>query len=416
MGATLPESIDGKRSVALPLPSSNTGMKGSRKETRRCCSQGRQKYLVLAFCFLANVVCFVDRTNIAVAALAIQDEYGWSDSDMGVALSSFFYGYAAMQIPSGWLSTKFGGKRVLAVCVALWSMFTIITPLAVHVSFGTLLAARIGMGLAEAASMPCVHSIIGLWFPQTEISFAISFSTSGQAVGTIIALISSPMVSWYWPFVFYFYGIIGLVWTVFFSIFCPGVPTTADRQTYSIELVDRTRGPEDAENGENDTTSSEEVDHWTTDFRSESGQPTGVETTIQPQDLTSESSESSDGGDHDATLSLAQPSRKRRNVAAVSQSRGKKASQKMAPSSSTSPGRQSALKSCISTVRVLCRPSFIAIIVAHMTHNYGYYVTLMWLPAYFTSLGKEVCWATESFSVVMPLAFFMSPLDFGSLT
>ena len=178
--------------------------------TKRCC---HRRHIVLLFCFLANVVCFVDRTNIAVAALAIQDEYGWSDSEMGVALSSFFYGYATMQIPSGWLSARFGGKRVLAVCVALWSMFTIVTPLAVKVSFGTLLAARVGMGLAEAASMPCVHSIIGAWFPPSEVSFAISFSTSGQAVGTIIALVSSPMVSWYWPFVFYFYGIIGLVWT-----------------------------------------------------------------------------------------------------------------------------------------------------------------------------------------------------------
>ena len=44
--------------------------------------------------------------------------------------------------------------------------------------------------------------------------------------------------------------------------------------------------------------------------------------------------------------------------------------------------------SAVAMTRVLCQKSFLAIVVAHMTHNYGYYVTLMWLPAYFTSLGE----------------------------
>ena len=322
---------------------------------RHAAPKCKRRYIVLLFCFLANVVCFVDRTNIAVAALAIQDDYGWSDADMGVALSSFFYGYAIMQIPSGWLSARFGGKKVLAVCVALWSMFTIITPFAVHVSFGTLLAARVGMGLAEAASMPCVHAIIGTWFPPGETSFAISFSTSGQAIGTIIALISSPMVSWYWPSVFYVFGVIGLVWTVLFAIFCPENPTAQDRQEYSVELVDTVSGEAKVE----------DVDTTCFDNDGDEDDDAARGGTDSLQDCEAPAEQAAAAQQANTTASLTAP--------------------KM---SCDQQGLRTARISCTRTMRYLCQPSFIAIVVAHMTHNYGYYVTLMWLPAYFSSLGS----------------------------
>jgi MFS family permease len=57
-------------------------------------------------------------------------EFGWNAGQWGVILSAFFVGYLILQIPAGWLSDKFGGKRVLASGVAWWSLFTAATGLA----------------------------------------------------------------------------------------------------------------------------------------------------------------------------------------------------------------------------------------------------------------------------------------------
>jgi uncharacterized membrane protein YgcG len=420
---------------------------GDNSNSGRCCCCSHRRYGVLVFCFLANVVCFVDRTNIAVAALAIQADYNWTDSDVGVALSSFFYGYAAMQIPSGWLSTRFGGKRVLAVCVAVWSMFTIITPLAIRVSFGTLLAARIGMGLAEAASMPCVHSLIGAWFPPSEVSFAISFSTSGQAVGTIVALMSSPLVSWYWPSVFYFYGVWGIVWTVLFAIFCPAAPTPQDcaASSYAVDLVDTlcddapqlgetntTCCDEDGDNNDddndNDNDSGRKVAahsrtraagdlELTVVLRGERRRSSGDAPNLHGGDSRSDSGRDidsvgdsdSDGGSGGGSNSGGNHSDRGGSGGNDSDGRGGRSNdsggragrgsgrRRSAPdpaplatpvgSKHRTAGVKGVLQGCVRVTCALCRPSFVAIVVAHMTHNYGYYVTLMWLPAYFTSLG-----------------------------
>src|SRR5688572_18088975 len=98
---------------------------------------------VLVMCFLATFVCFLDRVNMSVAAVAMQREFGWSESTKGMVLASFFVGYLVFQIPSGWLASRFGGRNVMAVAIIWWSLFTLLTPLAAMISLPMLILARI---------------------------------------------------------------------------------------------------------------------------------------------------------------------------------------------------------------------------------------------------------------------------------
>lgn len=68
--------------------------------------------LVLAS-FFALFIAYLDRVNISVAAIAMQETLGWSETEKGFVLSSFFIGYMAAQILGGVLADKYGGKRVL---------------------------------------------------------------------------------------------------------------------------------------------------------------------------------------------------------------------------------------------------------------------------------------------------------------
>ena len=84
---------------------------------------------------------------------------GWSETQRGLILSSFYIGYILTQIIGGLLSDKIGAKLVLGVGLIVWSIFTFITPWAFYGGFAALIIARIGMGLGEGITFPAWHSL-----------------------------------------------------------------------------------------------------------------------------------------------------------------------------------------------------------------------------------------------------------------
>jgi MFS family permease len=82
---------------------------------------------MIFMCFLANVINFVDRANLAIAAPSIRAELGLDAVGMGLVLSAFFWTYAFLQLPAGWFIDKVGVRVSLALAVGWWSAFTIAT-------------------------------------------------------------------------------------------------------------------------------------------------------------------------------------------------------------------------------------------------------------------------------------------------
>jgi len=79
--------------------------------------------------------------------------FDWSESDQGLLLGSFFWGYLITQIPGGCLSQKYGGKTVFAAGMIISSFFTFITPWAVALGGKLLLiAARFFQGLGQVCN------------------------------------------------------------------------------------------------------------------------------------------------------------------------------------------------------------------------------------------------------------------------
>ncbi|MBM5811729.1 MAG: ACS family MFS transporter [Gammaproteobacteria bacterium] len=174
-----------------------------------------QRLTLLLLCFAAAFVCYIDRVNISVAAIAMQEAFGWSQTTKGLVLSSFFIGYMIFQVPSGWLANRCGGRIVMGAAIAWWSLFTILTPLAAAVSLPVLLLARVGMGLGEAATFPAGYYLGARWFPQNERSRFVAVLLSGVPAGTVFALLTTGWIvtHWGWQSVFYVFGAAGLVVT-----------------------------------------------------------------------------------------------------------------------------------------------------------------------------------------------------------
>ncbi len=176
----------------------------------------QRRYTIVALCTCAVFVCYIDRVNISVAVIAMQDEFGWSETTKGWVLSSFFIGYMLFMAPSGWIANRIGGKFVLGVAVLWWSVFTILTPGAAFISLPILIATRIAMGLGEAAMFPAAYNLYGRWIPADERSRAVALLVGGIPIGTLFALTATGWIvdRFGWPSVFYLFGAAGFIWCI----------------------------------------------------------------------------------------------------------------------------------------------------------------------------------------------------------
>jgi ACS family sodium-dependent inorganic phosphate cotransporter len=119
----------------------------------------------------------------------------------------------------GRLADRFGGKIVLGAGVLLWSLFTILTPPAAWMGMSVLLLVRVAMGMGEAVTFPSIYSLYARWVPLTERSRAVGLANSGIPLGTVFALVVTPMIvsAWGWEWAFYLFGAAGVIWFLFWQ-------------------------------------------------------------------------------------------------------------------------------------------------------------------------------------------------------
>ena len=86
--------------------------------------------------------------------------------------SVFFVGYTVTNICGGYLATRFTAKLVLGLGVVVWSIFTILTPVAAATkSVYVVLACRCLMGAGEGVTFPSIQHLQGKWCPASHRTF-----------------------------------------------------------------------------------------------------------------------------------------------------------------------------------------------------------------------------------------------------
>ncbi len=176
----------------------------------------QKRHQLVFMAFLAIFICYMDRVSISVAIIPMVDDYGWDLTTQGLVLSSFFVGYLLLQIIGGKLADRFGGKIVLGFGVLLWSIFTILTPPAAAFGLAALVTVRILMGMGEAVTFPAIFAQYARWIPLKERSRSVAFSNSGLPLGTVFALLATPVIvnTLGWEWVFYLFGATGFFWCI----------------------------------------------------------------------------------------------------------------------------------------------------------------------------------------------------------
>ena len=177
------------------------------------------RFKVIFLSFLAVSICYIDRVNISVAIIPMQEQFGWSEFHVGIILSSFYFGYMFTLIVGGYLADKYGGKKVLGYGLLIWSFFTIITPFFAYSGLWWLIFIRILMGLGEGITFPSWHAIYARWIPFNERTRAVAFTNSGIAAGTVFGYAVAALIisSYSWEWVFYLFGVLGVFWYFFWN-------------------------------------------------------------------------------------------------------------------------------------------------------------------------------------------------------
>lgn len=152
-------------------------------ETREGRGTGTRVLLLLLFAYIIN---FIDRNVVGVLAIPIRAEFHLSDTTLswlGVAFGVF---YAAIAIPIAWVADRRSRVNVIAVAIALWSLFT--AACGVVQSYTQLIVARMGVAVGEAGGIAPSYSLISDYYPRGQRARALAVYSLGIPIGSALGL------------------------------------------------------------------------------------------------------------------------------------------------------------------------------------------------------------------------------------
>lgn len=148
---------------------------------------GLTDWLVVLLLLATSLVSMVDRFALSLLLEPIKADMALSDAQLGL-LTGVAFGlfYATMSVPMGWLADRWSRKATISVGIAVWGAATAACGLAANaVQFA---AARMFVGVGEAALAPCAYGIIHDRFPKRLLGRAMSVYQMGGMLGAGFAM------------------------------------------------------------------------------------------------------------------------------------------------------------------------------------------------------------------------------------
>src|SRR5207237_6684111 len=148
--------------MALPKPRIvNEATKGCAEPSLK---GSPQRWWLLSLLFTAMLISYVHRGAVSVAAPFMAKDLNLSKAGIGIVLSSFFWIYAFMQVPAGWIVDRFGTKRAYSLGFLFWSLATALTAFGRNVF--SLIGLRVATGAGQAITFPASARALANSFPQ----------------------------------------------------------------------------------------------------------------------------------------------------------------------------------------------------------------------------------------------------------
>jgi MFS transporter, ACS family, hexuronate transporter len=172
------------------------------------------RWILCGLLFLATTLNYLDRQTLSILAPTIQRELALDNESLGWLFSVFYYSYTFAQFGIGPLLDRVNLRWAYGLGVLAWSTVAAATSFAT--SFGSLIAFRLLLGIAESINWPAAMRVVARALPPEERSLGNGIFTSGTSVGALIAptliLGIAAASGWRWSFVVV--GALGAAWFV----------------------------------------------------------------------------------------------------------------------------------------------------------------------------------------------------------
>ena len=168
--------------------------------------------VVLFLLCVMYFITYIDRVNVGSAAGSIQEEFGLSNTQLGLVFSAFAYPYLIFQVIGGWVGDRFGPRRVLFVCGLIWAGATMLTGLAW--SLASLFVMRLLLGLGEGATFPTATRAMRNWIEPKKYGFAQGITHSFARLGNFVTppIVAALIIATSWRWSFVILGFISVIW------------------------------------------------------------------------------------------------------------------------------------------------------------------------------------------------------------
>jgi ACS family tartrate transporter-like MFS transporter len=164
---------------------------------------------LLPFLCLCYAVNFLDRVNVGFAALAMNQDLGFSPSIFGAGAGIFFIGYLLFEIPSNLALQKFGARIWIARIMVSWGL--VAAAMAFVSGTTSFYAMRFLLGVAEAGFFPGIILYLTYWFPARERARIIALFMAAVPLASLVggpvsgALLElhglGGLKGWHWLFI-----------------------------------------------------------------------------------------------------------------------------------------------------------------------------------------------------------------------
>jgi len=158
----------------MPAPVSDLAARARRRIARR----------LLPFLFILYIIAFLDRVNVAYAALQMTRDLGFSAEVYGFGAGIFFIGYFLLEIPGALLVEKWSARAWISRILISWGLVTVFVAFVktAHQFYWV----RFFLGMAEAGFFPGIIVYLTHWFRAEDRAKAVALFAAAVPVSNII--------------------------------------------------------------------------------------------------------------------------------------------------------------------------------------------------------------------------------------
>jgi EmrB/QacA subfamily drug resistance transporter len=176
----------------------------------------RARWLSLYVLCLGFLMIILDATIVNVALPSIQDDLGFSQSDLAWVVNAYLIAFGGLLLLAGRLGDLIGRKRVFMIGLAVFTAASLLCGVAQ--SQGMLIGARFLQGVGGALTSAVILGMIVTMFPepreQAKAIGVYSFvASSGASIGLLAGGLLTDAINWHW--IFFVNVPIGLATAVF---------------------------------------------------------------------------------------------------------------------------------------------------------------------------------------------------------